>query len=520
MLTRSSGVLLHPTSLPGEFGIGDFGDAAYQFLDCLKESDQTYWQILPLGPTGFADSPYQCLSSFAGNTNLISLARLAENTLLTEAELLDHPPFRNQRIDYGAVIDWHDEMLTRAFERFVMVNGEEYEDYKAFCSANAYWLDDFALFMALKENFGGRAWIDWPRPYALSERPALDSARREHARRIREHKFRQWVFFGQWADLKRAASTAELQIIGDVPIYVALDSCDVWVNRNLFELDENGRPTSVAGVPPDYFAATGQLWGNPLYRWDEHKKTGYSWWIRRIQHMRTLVDKIRIDHFRAFFNYWKVPATENTAINGKWIDGPRNDFVDAIRDALGENTMQETIIAEDLGDQMKPVIDWRRSLGLPGMRILQFAFGDNKEERARFWPASYIKGQPESDPCILYTGTHDNNTALGWWYFDASEAQRQRVGELLNEPTWRGKVNLNQAAHWLLIEIGMKSASTVFIVPLQDMVGGNQTSRMNTPGKGSGNWRWRCIRKDLDVAVDEGENPWKRLKALTDISNR
>lgn len=518
MITRSSGVLLHPTSLPGSYGIGDFGEGAETFIDCLKQAKQTYWQILPLGPTGFADSPYQTHSSFAGNANLISLDKLVRDNLLTPDELRDHPPFRDLRVEYESVIKWHDEMLTRAFERFVTLSGEETETYKRFCEAHQHWLDDFALFMALKEKFGGARWLDWPRPYALGERSALDLARRELAMRIREHKFRQWVFFTQWAEIQNRAQEAKIQIIGDVPIYVALDSCDVWVNRNLFELDENGFPTVVAGVPPDYFSASGQLWGNPIYRWSEHKKTGFEWWIRRIEHTRALVNKIRIDHFRGFFNFWQVSANEKTAIHGEWIKGPKDELFDALRDDLGDELMRDSIIAEDLGDRMGPVIGWRRRLRLPGMKILQFAFGDNKEERSRFWPKPYVRGETEEDPCILYTGTHDNNTSLGWWYFDANERQRQRVQDLVSEPGW--KLNLEQVGspQWLMIELGMRSSATVFIVPLQDLLGLGQTSRMNTPGKEAGNWRWRCTMADLKV--DAENSHWRRLRTLTLTNNR
>lgn len=385
---RASGILLPIISLPGKYGIGDFGQEAYDFIDCLARSGQTYWQVLPLGPTSFGDSPYQCLSSFAGNTNLISLDKLQR--WLPPKALEDRPHFRNRQVNYETVIPWHDEILSLAYEGFVAY-GETKERiaFTQFCEDTQQWLDHFALFMALKESHQQRPWVEWLKGEALQAPIEMKAARKKHFSRFREHQFRQWVFYTQWREVREYAHQRGIFIIGDLPMYVAHDSCDVWVHRQLFDLDEHGYPRMVAGVPPDYFSPTGQLWGNPLYLWQEHKKSSYLWWNERILAALNLFDIVRIDHFRGFYNYWQIPATEKTALNGTWMDGPRDDLFNSLRASFEEGSgraMREVIIAEDLGDTMDAVIDWRTTLALAGMKVLQFAFGDNTEERKRFRP--------------------------------------------------------------------------------------------------------------------------------------
>jgi 4-alpha-glucanotransferase len=504
--------LLHITSLPGPYGIGDLGRGAHEFVDRLAEAGQTYWQVLPLGPTGFADSPYQCLSSFAGNTNLISLDGLRH--WLPPQALEDKPAFRNRRVEYEAVIAWHDEMLSLAFEGFLVASGMRDRDFQAFCAANDYWLDDFALFLALKESHQQKPWVEWPTGEALRSPIEIEAAREKHISRVEEHRFRQWVFDRQWRALREYAQQRGISIIGDVPIYVAHDSCDVWVNRNLFDLDDAGYPRVVAGVPPDYFSPTGQLWGNPLYLWSAHKNEGYAWWIRRVRAALERFDVVRIDHFRGFYDYWQVPGGAKTAQDGMWVDGPRDDVFNALEAALREQPgrdLRNVIIAEDLGDKMAKVREWRDAWGLAGMKILQFAFGDNQEERERFTPEKYSGAN--DDPAIMYVGTHDNNTALGWWYSEARDRHRERMVQLAR--AWHDDPDYEIAeANWELIRIGSESRERVFIVPLQDLLGAGSSSRMNRPGVASGNWRWRCIAEELAAA------PWERLAALTKQSGR
>jgi 4-alpha-glucanotransferase len=473
LFPRSSGILLHPTSLPGRYGIGDLGEWAYRFVDWLEAARQSIWQVLPLGPTSYGDSPYQALSTFAGNTNLISFDRLIETGWLTAPDFSDLPTFSEYRIDYGPVIEYHNKMLSLAYERFeVKATSQQREAFKTWCDANAYWLEDFALFVALKNHNGGKPWVEWSEDEALRNAEVIKAAQDKHARAIDEHRFRQWVFFSQWLELKKYANAKGIRIIGDIPIFVAHDSSDVWVNQSLFYLEKSGNPTVIAGVPPDYFSPTGQRWGNPLYRWDVNKQSGYQWWIQRIKATLDTVDIVRIDHFRGFVEYWEVPASEPTAVKGRWVKGPRSDLFRAIGEALGDLP----IIAEDLGLITQGVIDLRDSLGLPGMKILQFAFGGNCGEDP-FLPHHYPLN------CVAYTGTHDNNTAVGWWNGEATNEQRQCMTEYIGS-------NIQQP-NWEMIRIGMRSVAHTFIMPLQDVLGYGADTRMNTPGAPSGNWGWR-----------------------------
>jgi 4-alpha-glucanotransferase len=481
LFPRSSGVLLHPTSLPGRYGIGDLGAWAYRFVDWLEANGQSIWQVLPLGPTSYGDSPYQTLSAFAGNPNLISLDRLVEAGWLAAADLADVPAFPASHVDFGWIIGYHDQKLSLAFERFSGgTTPAQRAAFETWCAENAYWLDDFALFAALKDAYGGQPWVEWPEGEALRHPAALTAARAAHARRIAEHRFRQWVFHTQWFALKTYANDKGIRLFGDLPIFVAHDSADVWANRAEFTLDEKGQPTVVAGVPPDYFSPTGQRWGNPLYRWDRMQTNGYHWWIQRFRAILSVVDYIRIDHFRGFEAYWEIPGDEDTAVNGEWKPGPRQDFFDVVKAELGELP----VIAEDLGVITEGVETLRDGFGLPGMKVLQFAWGS--DPRNPFLPHNHITN------CVVYSGTHDNNTTQGWWREEVTDKMRGFLADYLG-------AEVHDAA-WTLMVVGMRSAAHTFIVTLQDVLGLGSEARMNTPGNPSGNWSWRFTPEQFDRA--------------------
>jgi 4-alpha-glucanotransferase len=468
---RNSGILLHPTSLPGPHGVGDLGPEARRFIDFLVRSGQTLWQVLPLGPTGYGDSPYQCFSAFAGNPLLISLEGLVDDELLAAGDLLDPPPFPEHHVDYGAVIPYRQRLLERAAERFRSGACPALEaDFAAFCAAQKWWLDDFALFMALKEENDLTTWSTWPKELVARDPLALEAARARLAASVFKHKVCQVMFFRQWAQIRRYANQRGVRIIGDIPIFVAYDSADVWANPDLFFLDAKGKPTVVAGVPPDYFSATGQLWGNPLYRWDVMAARGYDWWIKRLRMMFTQVDILRIDHFIGLHRYWEIPARAKTAIKGRYRPGPGAAFLQAARDALGDLP----IIAEDLGALTPEVEALRDQFELPGMKILQFAF--DSDATNPFLPHNY----PQR--CVAYTGTHDNDTSAGWFAKappeERSLAQRYfaRSGEDISFDFIRGV---------------MGSGADTAIIPLQDVLCYGSDARMNFPGVASGNWQWR-----------------------------
>jgi 4-alpha-glucanotransferase len=472
---RSSGVLLHPTSLPGHYGIGDLGEWAYRFVDWLASAGQGIWQVLPLGPTSYGDSPYQSLSTFAGNTLLISFDKLIEEGWLTKTDVQPVPDFRPYAVDFGNVIAYHDEVLSRAYSCFhtTATDGQQ-SAFAAWCDEQRYWLNDFVLFVTLKHLNSGRPWVEWPHEVALREPEALSTTRMRHAGLVDEQKFRQWLFFRQWMALKDYANGKGIRLVGDIPIFVAHDSADVWANRDEYYLDEAGNPTVIAGVPPDYFSPTGQRWGNPLYRWDRMARNGYAWWIKRIEAILKLVDMVRIDHFRGFEAYWEVPASELTAMKGQWIPGPKFELFNVIQERLGSNL---PIIAEDLGLITPGVIELRDGLGLPGMKVLQFAFGGSGGENS-FLPHNYTPN------CVVYTGTHDNNTTVGWWQSgEATEDIQRFLPEYIGHSI--GDIN------WELIRLGMASVAHTFVVPLQDIFGFGADTRMNTPGRESGNWGWR-----------------------------
>lgn len=475
---RSSGILLHPTSLPGQYGIGDLGEWAYRFVDWLESAGQTLWQVLPLGPTSYGDSPYQTLSAFAGNPLLVSLDRLKTNGWLTEADLADVPDFPVDHVDFGWIIPYHNDKLKLAYERFAQnATDEQRTAYDEWCAENAYWLDDFSLFVALKDMHGGRPWVEWPEELALRDQKALKAARKTHAHLVEEHKFRHWQFYTQWYELKDYANGKGIRLVGDIPIFVAHDSADVWANRDKFYLDEKGNPTVIAGVPPDYFSPTGQRWGNPLYRWDVMKKNGYAWWISRFRAILSQVDIIRIDHFRGFEAYWEIPATEETAVNGEWIPGPGTHFFQVMKDELGELP----IIAEDLGVITAGVEKLRDDFNLPGMKVLQFAWSDPKNP---FLPHQHIPN------CVVYSGTHDNNTTAGWWQHETNDHVRGLVSDYVQREV--------HEANWTLVRLGMMSVAHTFIAPLQDILGMGAEARMNTPGQPSDNWTWRFTPDALD----------------------
>ncbi|GAB4265643.1 MAG: 4-alpha-glucanotransferase [Candidatus Promineifilaceae bacterium] len=472
--SRASGILLHPTSLPGRYGIGDFGDAAYQFVDFLANSKQGLWQILPLGPTGYGDSPYQCFSAFAGNPLLISPDLMVQDGYLPAEAVQDVPPFPTNSVEFGSVIPYKNELLHTAYQHF-SANGTsaQKEAFAQFCQEHAEWLDDFALFMALKQvhmTHEGGVWNTWPKDIAQRKPKAIAAWSEKLADEVATHKFGQFVFFDQWFRLKKYANERGVKIVGDIPIFVAFDSADVWANPGLFYLDEQGAPTVIAGVPPDYFSPTGQRWGNPLYRWDKMKENGYAWWARRLEMSFKLADIVRIDHFRGFEAYWEIPAKEETAVVGQWVKGPDADFFQAMQDKLGELPL----IAEDLGVITPEVVALRDRFSFPGMKILQFAFGG--ERNSSFLPHFF----PHN--CVVYTGTHDNETVVGW-YRGAEEWERDHLRRYL-------AVDGHDIA-WDMIRLAWMSVADMALTTMQDLFGLGNEARMNFPGKVGGYWRWR-----------------------------
>ncbi len=482
---RSSGVLLHPTSLPGRFGIGDLGEYAYRFVDFLQEAEQSLWQVLPLGPTSFGDSPYQSPSTFAGNPNLISLDVLVGDGYLTNDDFSDLPYFPKYRVDYGPVIDYHNQKLRLAFERFkANVDADAKADFDAYCKANSAWLDDYTLFMAIKDAHDGKQWTAWSDSALIRyEAAAVQAARSEHADAILYYQFTQWVFKTQWTKLKAYAAERNIRLMGDIPIFVAHDSSDVWGNQDLYFLAEDGNPTVIAGVPPDYFSETGQRWGNPLYRWDVMKQNGYAWWLRRFETVFELVDLVRVDHYRGFQAYWEIPATEETAVNGTWVDGPGSDFFEVVVEKFGELP----IVAENLGVITEKVEGLRTEFGLPGMQVLQFAF-DGECGSNLFLPHHH----PQNT--VVYTGTHDNNTTYGWWH---SNETNDGIQACVAKYTGQSQDRLDVNIHKELLRMASSSVAHTCIIPMQDLLGFGADTRMNTPGQAGGNWAWRFGEEEL-----------------------
>ena len=496
MFERSSGILFHPTSLPGKYGIGTLGKEAYAFIDFLKKSRQKLWQIFPLGPTGYGDSPYQSFSSFAGNPYLIDFDLLIEAHLLSEEDLRDVFFGDNEEyIDYGAVYNQKYPLLRKAYENFKSSDNHEMrENLEHFKRENASWLNDYSLYISLKNHFNGLPWNEWAHDIKNREHGAMEHYRNELADDIEYHNFIQFLFFKQWGDVKRYANENGIKIIGDIPIFVAADSSDAWANPEIFLFDEERKPVKVAGVPPDYFSATGQLWGNPLYNWQKLKETNYSWWVERVRANLSTCDIIRIDHFRGFEAYWAVPYGDDTAINGQWEPGPGIDLFNAIKSQLGELP----IIAEDLGLMTQGVIDLRETTGFPGMKILGFAFDSGEEND--YLPHTYTKN------CVVYTGTHDNDTLIGWFQ-KAKEEDRQFARDYLNSRS-------DDEIHWDAIRGAWSSVASMAISPVQDFLGLGSEARINTPGVAAGNWQWRLRHGVLTDELAE------RIAKLTRVYSR
>lgn len=481
---RSSGILLHPTSLPGQYGIGDIGPQAHEWVDFLASTGCKLWQVLPLGPTGYGDSPYQSFSSFAGNPYIISLESLLEDGLLKPDDLVQKPVFSPGEVDFGSLIPWKLAVLTKAYQRFKESNNPQLkQELDEFRAQKADWLDDFALFMAIKEALKSVSWSEWPRPLRMRDPYSLRQARQEYQDVFDRQVFFQFIFFRQWTALKKHAIRNGVRIIGDIPIFVAHDSADVWANKDLFYMDSEGHPTVVAGVPPDYFSPTGQLWGNPLYRWDVHESSGYAWWLSRLRGVLEMVDIVRMDHFRGFAGYWEVPAGNTTAEFGRWVPGPRGKFIRAVQDSLGELP----IIAEDLGVITNDVLELLDTFNLPGMKVFQFAFLSDPSDI--FMPHNY----PQNS--VAYTGTHDNDTTLGW-FRNSPESERDFCLRYLDVEGEQGLV-------WKVIRTVWSTVAVFTLAPMQDFLELGTEARMNFPGNPSGNWRWRMTREHMSDRLRE-----------------
>lgn len=473
--------MLHPTCFPGRFGIGELGAEAHRFIEFLVQTGQQFWQVLPLGPTGYGNSPYASYSSMAGNPLLINLETLRDRGLLSESDFASLPEFSPDLVEYDRVYAVKTPLWRRACEAFKQ-HGSDQREFAEFCSQKAFWLEDYALFMALKHEQGGKSWYDWSPELMRNDPDAIEAARNRLGSEIYYQKFLQYEFFRQWSDLKRHANDNGIQIIGDIPIYVAHDSADVWANSENFKLDpETGYPELMAGVPPDYFSATGQLWGNPIYDWDYLEQTGFKWWIQRFEAMLDLVDWIRIDHFRGFQAYWAVPEGEKTAMNGTWIEAPGEKFFELLNQDLGKLP----ILAEDLGLITPEVEELRDRFEFPGMKITHFAFGSDPANP--YLPFNY----PQN--CMVYTGTHDNDTSVGW-YETLSDSERENLMLHLGCVSPDG-------IHWDMIRVAMRSVAVLSVIPLQDLLGLGTDARMNVPSRAEGNWAWRYRSETLSDEI-------------------
>ncbi len=491
---RSSGILLHPTSLPGPYGSGDLGASSYHFVDWLLVAGQKLWQMLPLGPVGMGDSPYMCLSAFAGEPMLIDLQELTERGWLPKRELQDHPVFNQSKVHYGDVKTFRMSKLRIASDNFFAKDAKaEMEEFHSFCKKQKSWLEDYSLFMSLIQKYNGAEWSTWDADLVRRTPGAIKSIRKELAQEIRFWEFTQWCFFRQWFALKNYANERGVKIVGDIPIFIAFQSADVWANQHLFHLDKERKPKFVAGVPPDYFSVTGQRWGNPLYDWKAMHEENYSWFIDRIRTTLALVDIVRIDHFRGFAGYWEIPATEATAVKGRWVKGPAAKLFDAIEKKLGKMP----IIAEDLGEITPDVIELRDRYDFPGMRILQFAFA--ADAKNNFLPHNYIANT------VVYSGTHDNDTTIGW-FKSATEREREFVKKYVGTD--------GKEIQWDLIRIAAQSVAVMAVFPMQDVLGLGTEARMNMPGHALGNWSWRFVWDQVQH--------WHALKLyeITALTNR
>lgn len=491
--TRIAGILAHPTSLPTTYGVGDIGPVSHHFIDWLADAGMGLWQVLPLGPTGYGNSPYGASSAFAGNPLLISPEALVTDGLLPQEILADVPPFDPGRVDFDVVKPWKDRLLRQSYETFASTRPPEIQTaYDRFRDDEFHsrWLEDWALYSALKKKHQGE-WVKWDEGLRTLDESTLDAAWVELQDEINVAMFEQFLFFRQWQKLRAHAKARKITLVGDMPIYVAYDSVDVWMNQELFQLDDSGHSTHVAGVPPDYFSETGQRWGNPLYRWDRIKEEGFEWWIDRIRANLLLTDVIRLDHFRAFAGYWSVPAKETTAVKGEWITGPGIELFDRLKEALGELPL----IAEDLGLITPDVRELRERAGLPGMRVLQFAFSEDDNE--------HLPHRHERN-LVVYTGTHDNDTSVGW-FEAAPEHEKERARLYLGD---------DAPIVWQLIRAAVTSVADTAIIPLQDVLGLGSEARMNTPGKPEHNWSWRATEEQFANA------PREKLRRLAEAAGR
>ena len=475
-MNRRSGILLHISSLPGKHGIGDMGKEARRFVDFLAAARQEIWQILPLGPTGYGNSPYQCYSAFAGNPLFIDPEELVAEQLLSAKELENLPVFPSERVDYDRVREYKNGLLNKAFCVFQERMGYFQNDYSAFLNEHGWWLNDYALFRAIKSLDEQKTWTQWETGLKRRNEQELQSYREQLDNEINFHRFLQFVFFRQWFALKKYANERNVSIIGDIPLYVSSDSSDVWANQDLFLLDEQGNPSLAGGVPPDYFSETGQLWGNPVFNWQRLKERNYDWWVARVHFNLRMFDQVRIDHFRGLESFWAIPATEKTAINGKWLPAGGYELLSILKNQLGELP----VIAEDLGVITPEVEKLRDDFGLPGMKIMQFAF--SSDETNENLPHN------TGENFVMYTGTHDNDTS-GGWFRHATKAERQILGQYLKFPFFRFSRRF--------IEMAWATAARQTIVPLQDLMGLGSAARMNIPGTASGNWEWRFRWKML-----------------------
>ncbi len=485
MDSRKSGILLHIPCLPSSYGIGDLGPDAYRFVDFLHAAKQGVWQILPLNPTdsGCQNSPYSSYSAFAGNTLLISPQLLLEEGLLHQEDLSAVPVFPQGRIDYQAAIAYKSGLFEKAYRHFKRQRIGR-DEFARFREHNGSWLADYALFIVLKEFFKGAVWTSWPEALKKKEKGVLQKARKEFKDQIEKKEFLQFIFYRQWAGLRAYCHQKNVRIFGDIPIYVSLDSVDLWQDPKDFKLDAEYNPVAVAGVPPDYFSATGQRWGNPVYDWDRLQGSGYRWWVQRIQHNLELFDFMRIDHFRGFVQYWEIPVEEPTAVKGKWMDVPTHDLLDTFK----KHFPSLPLIAEDLGVITDDVRAVMRAYGLPGMRILLFAFNEDLHKHP-YLPHNY------GTDCVVYTGTHDNNTVQGWFRNEATDQEKKNFFAYL------GKDVPVKDVHWALIELAMASKASLAIFPLQDVLGLGEEARLNKPASLSGNWQWRLNSQLLDTSV-------------------
>jgi len=479
---RTAGVILHPTCLPSRFGIGDLGPTAAAYVEWLAGAGASWWQILPLHPPGPGNSPYSAISTFAGNELLISPELLLEDGVLSEAEMAEVPDLPSEWVEFDEVKPFKIGLLRRAYIRFRDTSPPKLvRQLAAFRKQHRHWLSDYALFRAIRDGYEGAPWYEWPRPLAMREPQALIDWMQEHSQEVDFVEFCQFFFFRQWTALRDWAREMGVRIFGDVPIFVARDSAEVWAHPELFLLDDDRRPTVVAGVPPDYFSETGQLWGNPLYNWESMAADGFSWWMARLRQTLEMVDLVRLDHFRGFASYWEVPANADTAVHGRWMPGPGRPFFDAVRESLGDLPL----VAEDLGEITSDVVALREELGLPGMAILHFAF--SPEPRSTFIPYAVERNM------VIYTGTHDNNTTVGWFLEEASEEEKDLVR--------RYTAGSGREVNWDLIRLALASVADTAIVPHQDLAGLGADCRMNTPAVGEGNWRFRITPRMLGEGI-------------------